>query len=126
MEKRQTRAHGVGVNDEQTGTEMQPGRHRSNTQGCFKMRYLKRQQKPFLFKETSEPCGVWSLPQLVLSYIEQLTLPRRDIFQVIIKSELLLFFFIKHSKAPLISEASSGGKNGEAKRETERKRERGR
>lgn len=33
------------------------------------------------------------------------------------------FPFLKHSKAPLISDAGSGGKNGEAQRETERERD---
>lgn len=53
--KQGTLAHEAAVNDEQTGTEMQPGRRCSNTHVCFKVRYLKRQQKPFLFKETPEP-----------------------------------------------------------------------
>lgn len=88
--KRGTRAHEVAVNDEQTNRDAagtSPLKHTS----VFKNEVF--EQKPFLLKETPEPCGVWSLPQFVLCHTVQLTLPRQEIFQVIIKSQLHLFFF---------------------------------
>lgn len=60
----------LGVNDEQRGTDMQLRRHCSNTCVCFKVTY-ERLTKPFPVERN---CWVvWSLSQLVLPYIEQLT-----------------------------------------------------
>lgn len=86
-----TCAHKVGVNDEQT--EMQSGCHWSSTRECFKARCMNANRKPFLFKETAELVRRAEPDPVSPVTLSNLPLPRREIFQVIIKSQLLFFPF---------------------------------